>query len=158
MTYLQDLPLSHNPAQLDEAVQDAKTGRWQHEQPDTTSNFPLTGKPYSGEKLNFGYCFVRVSSSQRARQLINAHLGLGSVSFKRNVFKLICFRQKRHHSSHCHSFQSCLELHRKQRSRNERLQGDHVSGALEQESTLQWLLVSESPVMLQDTIKENLRQ
>ena len=80
------------------------------------------------------------------------------MSFKRNLFKLIGFRQKWCHSSHCHSFQSYLEPHRrKQRSRSERYQGDHVSRALEQDSTLHWLLVSEFPVLLQDMIKENLR-
>lgn len=80
------------------------------------------------------------------------------MSFKRNLFKLIGFRQKWCLSSHCHSFQSYLEPHRrKQRSRSERYQGDHISRALEQDSTLHWLLVSESPVLLQDTIKKNLR-
>lgn len=81
------------------------------------------------------------------------------MSFKRNLFKLIGFRQKWCHSSHCHSFQAYSEPYRrKQRSRSETYQGDYVSRALEQDSTLHCLLVSESPVLLQATIKENLRR
>lgn len=161
MTYLQDLPPAHHPAQLNEAVQDVKTSCWQHEQPDTTSNFSATGKSYSREKLNFGYCFARVApstlegkviskSSFRAQRHVIQEEFVQTNWLQTEVVSLIPF---------CHSFQAYSEPYRrKQRSRSERYQGDYVSRALEQDSTLHWLLVSESPVLLQATIKENLRR
>lgn len=71
MTYLQDLPQAHHSAQLNEALQDAKPGCWQHEQRYTISDFSATAEPYSGGKLNFGYCFTKVVSNTLEGKVIS---------------------------------------------------------------------------------------
>lgn len=108
----------------------SKTSCWKHKPPDSTGNSSVT--------VERSWHLTPVSLKTR----VNALLG-PSISYKKNLSKLIGFRQKSCHSSHCQSF-LFRASHRRQRSKSVR--GNPVSRTLEKDSTFHWLLVSESPV------------